>query len=369
MKKLRNLIKRNRIFLASTVLTVIICLPRLAISTSPASAEEFLLLNLIGETGYLPLLRFTNFALILLNLTLVYGLLSNWFGKRRAGLSSFVLASIPVWLLMQMALPRFTLVLTPLLVALWSFDRAGRSDKRAALWYALSGIATTAAWLQEPVGVTISMVLCTLLLIGLKPRYAKHIARQASLVLIILVATLAAVSAAAWKFDLGAQDYIVNQLSSDIVLSIIPKLYLQGPSTYHFGLPGLSLMPLAITVLAGLGVWQLVVARKRPRNLYLVILPLLLAPIAIQFTGLTALLLLSLTMVGISTWAVMGVQYLHVSWQRVFPRNKLANSVGDLLIALMITSLALYSFWYINRAWVGNPQTRIDAGIEWSGGL
>lgn len=369
MNKLRRVIKRNAIFIASLLLVSAILIPLISTAARPMSIQEFLLLDLTRNLTNIVVLRSIIFGLVILNVSLVYGLLTSWFGKRRAGLSVFVLASIPVWLIMQIALPRFTLALTPLLIALWAFDRAGRSESSAALWYALSGITTTIAWLQEPIGTTIIMVLCSLLLIGLKPRYAKHIARQATLVLIILIATVGVLSAADLKFDIGIQDYLVRQLTQSIHLTFMPTLFLQGPVKYYIGLPGVSLIPLSVTVLAGLGAWQLFLNRKRPRNLYLLVLPVLLGIITLQATGSTALLLLSVTMIAIASWAVMGVQYLHVSWKRVFPRNKLANSFGDLLIGVMLASLALYSFWYINKGWNDNPQARSDAGIEWNGEL
>lgn len=369
MKKLRRQIHKHGIFVASLLLISAILLPVMSLESRPMTIQEFLLLDLAKNVTSVTVLRFIIFGLILINVTLIYGLLSKWFAKRRAGLGTFVLASMPIWLLMQLAIPRFTLVLTPLLIALWSFDRAARSDKRAALWYALCGIATTVAWLQDPIGITIIMLVCTLLLIGVKPRYAKHIARQASLVLIILVATVAALSAASWKFNLGIQDYLVRQLSHGAHVTLIPKVFVNGPSQYYFGLPGVTLIPISVAVLAGLGAWQLFVARKRPRNIYLLILPVLLTIIGLQFSGITTLLLLSVAMICIAIWAVMGVQYLHTSWKRVFPHNRLANSVGDLLIATMLASLAVYSFWFVNRGWNGSPQTRSDARIEWNGVL
>lgn len=369
MKRFKRQIHRHGIFVASLLLIAAILLPVMRTATRPMTMQEFLLIQSSREMLTITLLRGILLALVLLNASLVYALLSAWFAKRRAGLTIFVLASMPVWLLMQIAVPRFTLVLTAALVTLWSFDRAGRSDKRAPLWYLLCGLACTAGWLLEPIGVTSVLLVGLLLLIGIKPRYVRHIARQASLVPIILVATVSALSLASWKFGLGAQDYLVRRLSEGIHIMIMPKLLLQGPTQYYIGLPGVSLVPVAIAVLAGLGAWQLFVARKRPRNLYILALPILLMAIGLQFRGMSSLLLLSIAMIAIAVWTVMGVQYLHVSWQRVFPRNRLANSLGNLLIASMLASLALYSFWYINRAWNGNPQSRQDARIEWNGTL
>lgn len=369
MKKLRRQIRNHGIFVASLLITLAILMLIMSTKTRPMTIQEVLLLDLGRNMISVTSLRLIIFMLILANISLIYLLVSGWFAKRRAGLTTFMLACMPVWILMQAAIPRFALVLTPLLVALLAFDRAGRSDKRAPLWYALCGIATTAAWLQEPVGVTILMLVSILLLMFVKPRYVRHIARQSSLVLIILISTVAAISAASWKFGLGTQDYLVKKLSSGVHITLIPELFASGPTSYHFGLPGVSLVPLSVAVLAGLGAWQLFIARKRPRNTYILVFPVLLGLVGLQFEGLTALLLISVTMIGIAIWAVMGVQYLHVSWKRVFPHNKLANSVGDLFIATMLASLVVYSFWYVNRGWNGNPQAKNDARIEWQGEL
>lgn len=369
MKRLNRLIKNHGIFVASLLLISASILPHISAADRPMTIQEFLLLDLAKNITNVTVLRFIIFGLILFNATVIYALLSKWFAKRRAGLGTFVLASMPVWILMQLAIPRFTLVLTPILVALWAFDRAGRSDKRAALWYALSGVALTLGWLQEPIGATILVLVCGVLLIGIKPRYIKHIARQATLVPIILFATVAALAVASWKFELGIQDYLVRQLAHSPHVNLVPKVLISGPSSYHFGLPGISLVPVSVAALAGLGAWQLFVNRKRARNVYILILPVLLTAVGLQFNGLTQLLLLSIAMIGIATWAVMGVQYLHSSWKRVFPHNRLANTVGDLLIAIMLASLAFYSFWYINMGWYRNPQARNDAKQEWSGRL
>jgi MFS family permease len=369
MKKLRRQINKHGIFVASLLLTSAILLPLVSAINRPMSIQEYLLLDLSQNVASLMVLRLALFGLVILNMTLVYGLVSAWFAKRRAGLTTFILACIPVWLIAQIALPRFTLILAPTLMALWAFERAGRSSTRAALWYGLSGLATTAAWLQEPVGVTLVMLLCALLLIGVKPRYVKHIGRQSSLVIIILIVTVAAISTASWKFNLGIQEYLVRQLSVSIQVANIPMILAEGPSTYHVGVSGISLIPLSVAVLAGLGAWQLFITRKRARNVYILALPVLFGLASVPFGGLTTVLLLSVAIIGVAIWTVMGVQYLHVSWKRVFPHNRLANTVGDLLIVMMLTSLALYSFWYVNKAWNGNPQTRTDASIEWKGKL
>lgn len=367
MKKLRRFITQHGIYFASLALALAIFAPLLRLEGRPATINEELLVSFSRGIATVASLRLIVSGLILINLSIVYRLLSAWFAKRRAGLSVLLLVCTPVWLLMQIAIPRFTLLLTPVLIALWAFDKAGRA-KRATAWYTLAGLGLTAGWLQEPVGVTVVMVLCSLVLIVVKPRYAKHIARQSSLVLIIMATIVVGLSAASWKFGLGTEDYLVRQLSNS-VQPVIPYIYVNGSSSFHMGLPGVTLVPLAIAVLAGLGAWQMFVARKRPRNTFLLILPLLMGIAAPQFTGLATLLLFSIAMIGMSIWAMMGIQYLHTSWKRVFPHNRLANSVGDLMIMIMLASLALYSFWFITKGWNGNPQVRDEVRIEWNGTL
>jgi len=368
MKKLQNLIKRNGIFLASLLFVIMICLPQLLTGNRVVSAEEQIILSLSHNLLNLTTLRLVLLGLIVLNTTLVYGLLSSWMSKRRAGLSIFMLASIPVWLLSQITIPRFTAAMTPLLLGLWAFDRAGRATK-ATGWYTLSGLSLTTAWVLEPIGTSIVMIVSLLLLALVKPRYMKHIARQGSLVLIILAVIIAGISAADWKFGFGLQGYIVHQLGGTVVVTTIPRVLWSGPHHYHFGLPGVPIVPVAVMALAGLGAWQLFMQRKRPRNLYILVFPIILTAIAVQFTSITTLMLFSMSMVCIAIWAVMGLQYLHNSWKRVFPHNKLANSLGDALIALLLASLVMYSFWYINKAWAGSPTAQEQAQIKWNGSL
>jgi len=367
MKKIRRLIISNRIYLAAIALTLVICGPLVSTLKHPATINEEVLVSLSRGVGNVMYLRLVVLALILINLTLVYRLFTRWFGKKRAGLSVVVLASIPSWLLMQVTVPRFTVLLTSMLIALWAFNNAGRADKPTA-WYWLSGLGLTAAWLQEPVGVMLVASLCTALLLAVKPRYIKHIARQASLVLIILAVTVGSLLAASWRFSLGFQEYLVRQFSTSLQI-VQPQLTIDGVLNYHVGLPGTYLIPLAVIVLAGLGAWQMFLARKRPRNVFLLVLPVAFAFLAPQLRGLGMLLLLSLGIVGLSSWATMGIQWLHTSWQRVFPHNRLANNVGDGLIILMVVSLTVYSFWFVAIAWSGNPEARSNVRIEWNGGL
>lgn len=347
MKKLRHQIKANSLFLASLLAAVAICLPRVNWSDPQSLVAP---------------------GLVLLNVTVVYGLIVAWFNKRQAGLVTLMLVSMPVWVLMQLTVPRLTYILTPLLLAFWAFDRAGRS-KKAPLWYLLSGIATTAAWLQEPLGIGLCLVLCTLLLIIVKPRYIKHIVRQSSLILIILITTIAAISAASLKYDFGAQAYLVDHLDAQAIVTWPPKIYWLGVADGHIALLKSGLLPLAILALAGLGAWQLLHHRKRPRNIFLLLMTLVFGVTTIFFTGMTALLLMSLTMLGVSMWSMVGLDYLYSSWRQLFPTNKLARSFGNLLVGLAGLSFVLYSFWYINRAWSMNPEAKNAVKTEWSGQL
>lgn len=368
MKKLRNIVDKNGIFLASLIFAVTICLPQLLTGNRPVSAEEQILIGYSRSLLTITSLRCIVLILIIHNITLVYAILSSWMSKRRAGLSIFMLASIPVWLLAQITIPRLTLCLTPLLLGLWAFDKAGRTQK-ATRWYALSGVALTLAWILQPIATSIIMATSLFVLAISKPRYIKHIIRQGSLVLIILGTSVGVIAAAAWRFNFGLQAYIVTQIHNATIIIKLPGVIWTGPGNYHVGLPGISIIPIAILALSGLGAWQLLIARKRPRNLFMLLYPASLILLGLQFTGLTSVLLLSVAMTCIAFWAVMGAQYLHNSWKRVFPHNKLAKNVGDGLIALMLASLVLYSFWYINRAWAGNPAAQNQAKIEWNGWL
>jgi hypothetical protein len=369
MKKLRRIIRNHSIFITSVVLTLVILVPLMSSQARPMTLQEFVMLDKVNNVINLTTLRAGILLLIIANALLVYRLLSAWFAKQRAGMSVFILSCMPFWLITQLALPRFTLILTPALIALWAFDRAGRATSVPAPWYALSGFAVSLAWLQEPVGITLLMVIGTIILLASKPRYVKHIARQSSLVLIILAVVVAAVSAASIKFNLGIQQHLIDSLTPAISMVVLPKVIIAGPATYHSGVPGVSLIPIAVMVLAGLGVTQLIMARKRPRNLALLLWPVLFGLASIPFGSMTSLMSIALAMIGIAVWAMMGVHYLYSSWRRIFPHNKLANSVGTILIGSMLASLALYSFWYTTKAWNGNPQTRIDATVEWDGRL
>lgn len=347
MNKLRRQIKANAIFLASLCAAVVICLPRVSWDNPVSYIAP---------------------GLAILNVIVVYSLIIAWFNKRQAGLASLILVSMPVWILMQLTIPRFTYILTPLLIAFWAFDRAGRG-KTAPLWYFLSGIATTVAWLQEPLGVSLCIAMATLLLIIAKPRYIKHIIRQSSLILVILITTIAGISAASLKFDFGVQQYLVSHLNAQAIVVWPPKIYWLGVSDAHIALVNSGLLPLAILALAGLGAWQLLHHIKRPRNFFLLLMTLLFGVVTIFFNGMTALLLMSLTMFGLSTWAMTGLDYLWTSWQQVFPHNKLARSLGKFMMVGVSASLVLYSFWYINRAWSANPQAVEAAQVEWKGQL
>lgn len=330
--------------------------------------QEAIIFNLVRNEFNVMILRYGVLALILINLLLVYILFKQWFGARRAGLAALISSCIPLLLVAQFSIIHLVLVLTPVLVAFVAFDRAGRSDS-PVLWYALAGFATTAAWIQEPVGTTILLFICTLLLIVVKPRYIKHIARQSSLVLIILVVMVAGITGASIQYHFGFQEYIVNQLNSHIHLVLNPQILISGPSSYRFGLPGVTILPLAVMLLAGFGALQFLIHHKRPRNVFILVLPILLAVTALAFNGVTALLLLAIALYTVAVWTANGIEYLYTSWTRLFPKNKLAQRTATVALGLMLASMIFYSYWYIAKGWYGNPQRVIDVTQSWDGTL
>ncbi len=330
--------------------------------------QEAMIFNLVRHEFNVLFLRCGTLILILLNLALMYALFKQWFGARRAELAVLILGCIPLLLIAQFSIIHLTLVLTPVLVSFVAFDKAGRSDS-PVLWYTLAGFATAAAWIQEPVGVTVLLFLCSLLLMLVKPRYIKHIVRQSSLVLIILVVTVAGITGASIQYRFGFQEYIVNQLNSHIHLMFAPQFVLNGPSSYRFGLPGVALVPLAIMLLAGFGAVQLIMNRKRPRNVFILAVPVLFAVIALLFNGITSLLLVAMAICFGSVWAANGIEYLYSSWNTLFPKNKLAQRAAVFALGIMLASMVFYSYWYIAKGWYGNPQRVIDTTQSWDGTL
>lgn len=367
MKFLSTFIAKYATIIAALLLPLMVFVPKI-IAGGAQTNQEAMILNLVRIKVDLTIIRSATLFLLLFNLFLVYVLFKQWFGARRAGLATLLVSCIPLVLLAQFSIIHLTMVLTPVLIAFVAFDKAGRSDS-AALWYALAGFATTAAWVQEPVGVTLLLFICTLLLMAVKPRYIKHIVRQSTLVLIILVVMVAGITAASMQYHFGFQEYIVNQLKTTAHLMIIPKLLLDGPTSYRFGLPGVLIIPLAVLLLAGFGAVDLVAHRKRPRNVFILVLPVLLMITALAFTGITALLLVSVGLFCVAAWAAGGIEYLYGSWKQLFPHNKLANRTATVFLGLMMASIVFYSYWYIAKGWYGSPQRTIDSTESWDGTL
>lgn len=368
MSKLSKLLVKDTLLLIAVGLPILlgIMLMRSAgVGTTAAEQSIFAAFHLGSNIN---LFRGGLIALMTINTLLAYRLIANWYGRRRSALSLILLASIPGWVLLQFNMPQLTLILAPLLLAMLAFDCAGRSQK-PVLWYALSGISATMAWLQEPVGVSTVLAVMTLVMVVAKPRYIKHIARQALLIPIIMVLGVAAAVGASIKFNLGLQLTLADKLQPATHIKSLYALLATGPNNYRFGLVGVGIIPLPILLLAGLGAWQLFVQRKRPRNLFLLVFTLTMLLLVIPFTGLTLLLVMSFALIGVSIWAMLGIEYLHRSWQRIFPHNRLANNTADALIAALIAFMALYSFWYVAKAWTGNPQARMDVVSQWDGKL
>lgn len=349
------------------LLPLVIFIPKI-IAGSAATNQESMLLNLVRINIDIVVVRSAAVALIIVNLLLIYILFKQWVEPRLAGLATLLISCMPVMLVAQFSLIYLTMVLTPLLVAFVAFDKAGRSDT-AAPWYGLSGFSLTAAWVQEPVGVTLLLFIATLLLMAVKPRYIKHIVRQSSLVLIILVVAVAGLAAASLQYHFGFQEYLVRQLNTTVHLIIMPKLLLNGPTSYRFGLPGVALVPLAVLLIAGFGAVKLFNERKRPRNVFILTLPVVLVVTALAFTGITALVLVAVALMFISIWGAMGVEYLYSSWKKIFPHNKLANRTATVFLAIMVSSMMLYSYWFITKGWYGSPQRLIDITQSWDGTL
>lgn len=368
MSKVTKLLVKDTLLLIAVGLPVIMGLMLLRSATAGPTPAELTILSLINAPNSTSILRATIICLMAVNTLLAYRLIANWYGRRRAALSLILLASIPTWILMQFNFPQLTLVLTPLLLGMLAFDYAGRSTK-SVLWYAISGIAVSAAWLQEPIASTVMLITLFILLILSKPRYIKHIARQALLVPILLIICVATTVAISVKLNLGLQAHLVNQLSPVSHLNSMYALLVTGPTSYRFGLPGVGIIPLPIILLGGLGAWQIFIQRKRPRNLFILLFGLVMMALVIPFGGLTLLLTTSFALLAVAVWAMIGIEYLHRSWQRIFPHNRLANNTADLLIVALIAFMALYSYWYVAKAWTGNPQARMESLTNWDGQL
>lgn len=303
-------------------------------------------------------------ALVLGNITLAYLVIRQWFGQRFASMSAFVLTCLPIWLIMQLTAPRLTALTTLTLIAFLMFDKAGRSEE-PTIWYSLTGLTSTGAWLLEPVGTTLLMMIGALLLVAVKPRYSKHIARQASLIAIILIVSVGALTAASLKLHLGVDHYLAGKLQATIHFGLASLI--SGPSSYRFGLPGVSLIPLAMTLMAGLGAWELITQRKRPRNLFMVTFTVLCGIFGLLLSGMTALLLISVSFIGGAVLTSRGIMALHRIWHSLFPKNHAAAILARIMIVILLASLATYSYWYVVRAWKGNPQSRIDVPLPWNG--
>lgn len=368
MKHITKFFTKYGALIAALLLPITIFVPLILEQTGIATNQEAMVLNLLRIDINVTIIRSATLVLILLNLLLVYSLFKQWFGARRAALSTLLASCIPLLLLSQYSIVHLTAVLTPVLIAFVAFDRAGRSDS-ATLWYALAGFATAGAWVQEPIGVTLLLFICAVLLIAVKPRYIKHIARQSSLIIIILIVVVAGITAASLQYHFGFQEYLVNQLNTTVHLVIVPRLVLSGPSSYRYGLPGVGIVPVAVMLLAGFGAMQLVVARKRPRNVFMLVLPVILLTTALAFTGITALLLIAMALFCIAAWGACGIEYLYASWKRLFPHNALANLTAVTFLSVMMASIMFYSYWYIVKGWHGSPQSRIDVTQSWDGTL
>lgn len=353
--------------IAALLLPLAMFVPKI-VAGSAQTNQESMILNLVRINIDVTIIRSATLALVLVNLFLVYILFKQWLGARRAGLATLLASCIPLLIVAQYSIIHVTMVLTPVLIAFVAFDKAGRSNN-GALWYALAGFATTAAWIQEPVGVTLLMFICAVLLMAVKPRYIKHIVRQSSLILIILVVIVAALVGASMQYHFGFQEYLVDQLNTTVHLMIMPKVLLSGPSSYRFGLPGVTIIPLSVMLVAGFGTLQLVVGRKRPRNVFMLALAPLLLVTALAFSGITSLLLISIGLICIAAWAACGIEYLYVSWKKIFPHNKLANRTATVFLGVMVASMMLYSYWYVAKGWFGSPQHQIDITQSWDGTL
>lgn len=368
MKRLRRHLVSRAISFAAFAVLIITALPLVRQIKRPPTAAELELIAALPADISVNAIRLGLLAIVIINTLLVRQLLRAWFGGRRGATSTFIVVCIPIWIIAQFSLPLVALQMLALLIALWSFDAAGRSDK-AAVWYGICGLAVTGAWLLNPIVTMIVAALGTSLLALSKPRYIGHIVRQASFVLIIAIVGVSAAVAASWKLNLGLQEYLVKQLSQGFRLHLDVQAMLDLPSSYYIGLPKSGLVPLTITVLALLGGSQLFLKRKRPRNAFILMFVPLIALITTQTYGATAAVLLLLGFIGVSCWSMSGIEYLYASWTQLFPHNMLARTVRNIVIGGLLASLALYSNWYITRAWLGDPQRIVETSKPWSGQL
>ena len=368
MKSLTTKVFYYKALLIAVVMPILLWISaRHAISITPPimGAELLLRLSFLQTAN---LYYAASSALVVINILLTYWLCSRWFGSRRAQLSVLLLASIPSWLLIQFVYLQIGLVYAALLLAKASFDEAARSN-RPPLWYALCGLTISLAWAIEPVAITVLALTGAAGLIVAKPRLARAIIRQASLVPIIMIITITALSVASVHFDWSIHQYIASRLTQSITPSMQIYSYITGPHSAHLGIAGLGIIPPAIIALSLLGGWSYYQGRRRPRNFFILLYVPALLILSIQMQGGAALIMVLMTLLGVSLWATHGIEYLRNAWYRLFPTNLFVRSIGRYGLSLLIACLALYGYWYSAHAWVANPQTTIQLQSKWEGTL
>lgn len=330
-----------------------------AIIANPLYLPHKLLQLLVSELGFTGLLASRSVSVVFAFIATVffYRTIRTWYTPRVAILSSALFVSSP-WLLhyARLATP---LIMYALSIALIWVGLRVRSNKPRLITLAVS-ILIVLCLLYVPGMVWL------ILAAGIWQRKTilnefRHLSKGVVAAGIFSTSVILAPLIYAFTQDarlivrwlgFSTQNFMLGDKLFDLVLTPY-HLFIKAPANPEFWLGRLPYINIAITILAGLGVYVLfksaALDRMRAVGGAFVICALLAA---FGTMPLFATMPLILVMVA------AGLALLLQQWFTVFPKNPIARSIGVVTVAVLVALCAYYGLYSYFVAWPRNPDTK-----------
>jgi 4-amino-4-deoxy-L-arabinose transferase-like glycosyltransferase len=331
------------------------------IIADPLGAPQLVLQRLAAYVNHSSIfwLRLPSVIVGIFSIVLFYYIVRRWFNRFTAAISTLLLASSPIFLhnarLVGLNILYF---MAPLALCAYATHVARRKDDKAhiPLWLLFSLIA---------VGFYIpGFMWLFMVVLFLQPSIVSKPWRQNSIkncslsilaavvVLIPLIRSLFLQPKPLIKNWLGIGDIGKLHAIGHRLLEIPYNLFVHGSANPIQWLGHIPYVPIAIAATALLGVYELILHRRRQAFL---LVSLLVTSWLLCAVGN---LVPAISLIGpLYIAAAAGIRYLTNQWFHVFPRNPFARSIGYAVIALFCVALVFYGLHAYFVAWPHNAAT------------
>jgi hypothetical protein len=289
---------------------------------------------------------------------LFYYIVLRWLNRFTAIISTLLLASSAIFLhIARMAALDVLFFVIPLLLCAYATHTAKKNQTAIIPLWAVAGLLAIGLYIPAFIWLCAVLIILQPSLV-IKPWLKSGVLERCLSILLALVLLIPLVRA----FILHPRPPILSWLGvghlghpADILhrLLVVPyNLFLHGPANAALWLGHIPIMPFAITILVLLGVYELIL--KRRRQAYLTLSFLLVGWL---ICGIGGVIPLAVLIGPLYILVAAGIRHLSDQWFRVFPRNPVARGIGYGAIAVFCLFMITYGWHTYFVAWPHNPAT------------